>query len=75
MIDAKLQDKEKQLHLFEVRLEPSTYDKAKALACGWDVYALEAEWQAWGRQQKDWPPKDADAAFLGFCKRRGGYPG
>jgi hypothetical protein len=72
-IDAKLQDKEKQLGLFDVSLKPNTYDKAKAFAFGWDVYALEAEWQTWGRQQKDWPPKDADAAFLGFCKRRGGY--
>jgi len=51
------------------------YDKAKAFAFGWDVYPLEAEWQTWGRQQKDWPPKDADAAFLGFCKRCGGHPG
>ena len=74
-IDAKLQDKEKQLGLFDVRLKPATYDKAKAHATGWDVYALEAEWQAWGRLQKDWPPNDPDAAFLGFCKKRGVFPG
>lgn len=71
VIDAKLQDKEKQLSLFEIRLKSNTYEKAKRFASGWDVYALEAEWKAWGRQQKDWPPTDPDAAFLGFCKKRG----
>jgi plasmid replication initiation protein len=70
-IDAKLKDQAKQLNLFDVRLKTPTYDKAKTLASGWDVYALEAEWKAWGNQQKDWPPKNPDAAFLGFCKQRG----
>ena len=74
-IDTKLQDQEKQLHLFEVRLKTTTYERAKTLAFGWDIYALEAEWKAWGHQQKDWPPKNADAAFLGFCKQRGPAPG
>ncbi len=70
-IDAKLKDQEKQLSLFDVRLKTATYEKTKTLAAGWDIYALEAEWKAWGSQQKDWPPKNPDAAFLGFCKQRG----
>jgi len=70
-IDARLKDHEKQLGLFDVHLRTVTYDKAKALASGWDIYALEAEWKQWGSQQKDWPPKNPDAAFLGFCKLRG----
>jgi hypothetical protein len=70
-IDARLKDHEKQLGLFDVHLRTVTYDKAKALASGWDIYALEAEWKQWGSQQKDWPPKNPDAAFLGFCKQRG----
>jgi len=70
-IDAKLKDQAKQLNLFDVRLKTPTYATAKTLASGWDVYALEAEWKAWGNQQKDWPPKNPDAAFLGFCKQRG----
>jgi hypothetical protein len=37
----------------------------------WDIYALAAEWKAWASQQKDWPPKNPDAAFLGFRKKRG----
>jgi len=71
VLDAKLQDREKQLHLFDVRLQTTTYEKAKILAAGWDIYALEAEWKAWGSQHKDWPPKNPDGAFLGFCKQRG----
>ncbi len=70
-IDARLKDHEKQLSLFDVHLRTVTYDKAKALASGWDIYALEAEWKQWGSQQKAWPPKNPDAAFLGFCKQRG----
>jgi hypothetical protein len=34
VIDAKLQDRDRQLNLFEVRLRTETYDKAKALAFG-----------------------------------------
>ena len=70
-IDARLKDHEKQLSLFDVHLRTVTYDKVKALASGWDIYALEAEWKQWGSQQKAWPPKNPDAAFLGFCKQRG----
>jgi plasmid replication initiation protein len=72
-LDTKLQAQEKQLSLFGVRLKTQTYETAKALASGWDIYALEAEWKAWGKQQHDWPPKNPDAAFLGFCKQRGPY--
>jgi Initiator Replication protein len=74
-IDAKLRDREKQLDLFDVRLRPDTFDKAKELAPGWDVYMLEAEWREWGAQQPGWPPDKPDAAFIGFCKQRGAYAG
>jgi hypothetical protein len=73
--DAKLQDHEKQLNLFEVRLKTDTYEKAKAAAPGWDIYVLEAEWKEWGSQQQDWSPKNPDGAFIGFCRKRGRYPG
>lgn len=71
--DAKLKQQDRQLGLFDfpVYLHTETYEKAKQLAPGWDIYTLEAEWKAWGSQQKDWPPKNPDAAFLGFCKKRG----
>ena len=74
-IDTKLKEQEKQLSLFDVPLKTVTYERAKAAAPGWDIYALEAEWKAWGRHQKDWPPKNADAAFVGFCRNRRAYPG
>lgn len=71
--DAKLKDQDRQLNLFDVRLQTATYEKAKAVAPGWDIYGLEAEWKEWGSQQKGWPPKNPDSAFLGFCKKRGPY--
>ena len=74
-IDLKLRDRDRQLDLFEVRLKTSTYEQAKKAAPGWDIYAMEAEWREWGMQQKDWPPRNPDGAFLNFCKKRGPYPG
>lgn len=74
-IEAKLREKEAQLNLLEVSLRPETYERAKRVARGWDVYALAAEWQHWAQRKGDWPPTKPDAAFLGFCKRRGPYPG
>ena len=76
-LDAKLSDREKQLSLFDaqVRLKPATLETAKTFALGWDIYALEAEWRDWGSQQKDWPPRNPDGAFIAFCKKRGSYPG
>jgi hypothetical protein len=74
-IDLKLRDKDRQLDLFAVRLKTSTYERAKQVASGWDIYAMEAEWREWGMQQKDWPPQNPDGAFINFCKKRGPYPG
>ncbi len=48
-------------------LMPETLEAARALAPGWDIYALEAEWQAFAVQT---PPRDADAAFLGWIRSR-----
>ncbi|KMK63837.1 replication initiator protein A [Puniceibacterium sp. IMCC21224] len=47
-------------------LSSETYDHARRVAPGWDVRVLEQEWRSWA----DEIPKNADAAFLGFCKRR-----
>ena len=73
-LEVKLLEREKPPELFAVRLRLATYKDAKRLAPGWDVYALEAEWKAWGPTQPDWPPQHPDAAFLGLCKRRGSSP-
>lgn len=46
-------------------LQADTLEQARYLAPGWDVYLLESEWRAWMSE----PPRDADAAFLGFCRK------
>lgn len=53
----------------EVRLKPDSYEKARLLAPGWDVYALESEWRAWMQDGGLDAPKDADKAYLGFCRK------
>lgn len=49
-------------------LAPETFEAARALAPGADIYALEARWRAWwaetGRRRLGSP----DAAFLGWVK-------
>ncbi|TRD15482.1 replication initiator protein A [Palleronia caenipelagi] len=45
-------------------LDPDIYETARALAPGWDVYVIEQEWRNWLRE----PPKNPEAAFLGFCR-------
>lgn len=52
------------------RLEPSTYEKAKRNAPGYDIYFLKEEWyQFWLTSGK---PKlrSPDGAFIAFCKKR-----
>ncbi len=46
-------------------LDPEIYTTAKALAPGWDIYYIEQEWRSWITV----PPKNPEAAFLGFCKK------
>lgn len=48
-----------------IQLSPQTYEDARAAAPTWDIYFLEQEWRMWMSE----PPRHADAAFLGFCKK------
>ena len=46
-------------------LKPETHDHARRVAPGWDIHYLD-------RERRDWvvePPRDADAAFVGFCRK------
>jgi len=43
-------------------LATETYEKAKKVAPGWDVYALEQDWRAWIADKE--LPKNPDAAFI-----------
>lgn len=51
-----------------IHLSTETYEKAKKVAPGWDVYALEQDWREWIADKE--APKNPDAAFIGFCKQR-----
>ncbi len=46
-------------------LSVEAYHDAKIVAPGWDVYYLEQEWRDWITE----PPRDLDAAFIGFCRK------
>ena len=48
-----------------ISLRIETYEDARIVAPGWDVYHLESEWRGWITE----PPRDADAAFVGFCRK------
>lgn len=56
------------------QLNPAIYERARALAPGWDIYGIEAEWRSW-INQKAITVGHVESHFLAFCKRRGNYPG
>lgn len=45
-------------------------DWLKALNPGVDLYALEQEWLDWARTKPDFPPRDIQSAFAGFCHNK-----
>ena len=51
------------------RLSPESYDCARSLAPGWDIYLLETEWRTWMQDGGLDAPRDPDRAFLGFCRK------
>ncbi len=55
-------------------LQSTTYESGHQYAPGWDIYALEAQWREW-LVKRELSPRDPDAHFLAFCKKRGKYPG
>jgi len=59
------------LPLFEATLELSEDGRARgrAAAPGYDIHALESEWRAFAMGQGTLP-RDPDAAFVGFCRKR-----
>jgi plasmid replication initiation protein len=52
-----------QPELPSIPLSPKTYEEAKRVCPGWDIYHIEQEWRSWMTEQ----PRNADAAFIGFC--------
>lgn len=45
-------------------------EKARTVAPGYDVYALKSDYLAFWDDKGQQPLKNADAAFLGWCKKR-----
>ena len=56
-------------------LTPDVYDAARKAAPGWDVRALEEKWRSWALQSGKGAPTNADAAFVGFCRRHAATEG
>ena len=57
-----------------MELAPETIEEARQSAPGWDIYLLKSEWESWVTE----PPRNPDAAFLGFCRKwfeKRGMPG
>ena len=50
-------------------LQTATYERAKKVAPGWDIYELERQWREWIAKKKE-PPKRPDAAFVAFCRKK-----
>jgi len=48
-------------------LSPDTLERARELVPTWDINVLVGEWRTYAARRKE-PPKNPDAAFLGFCK-------
>jgi plasmid replication initiation protein len=53
-------------------LKSETLQRAKKIAAGYDIYVIEQEWRNWWNDSGQPPLKSADAAFIGFCKKRYG---
>ena len=53
-----------------LKLRPTTYEKAKSLVPGQDIYALARMWEV-STREKGMHVRSPDAAFLGWCKTYG----
>ena len=51
-------------------LDLETYNDARIVAPGYDVYYLEQEWRNFWFESGKPELKNPDAAFIGFCKSR-----
>jgi plasmid replication initiation protein len=51
-------------------LDAETYNDARIVAPGYDIYQLEIDWRSYWVESGRPELKSADAAFIGFCKRR-----
>jgi hypothetical protein len=45
-----------------------TFEKARRVAPGWDIYCLEGLWRDWIACKEK--PKNPDVAFIAFCRQK-----
>lgn len=57
-------------HALMPPLDPGTLAAARAIAPGWDVHALEADWRAYWMASGRPRLRSADAAYLGYVRVR-----
>jgi Replication initiator protein A len=57
-----------------LKLQDETYELGRSYAPGWDIHGIESEWRVW-IDRKGIFPRNPDAHFLAFCKRRGRVSG
>lgn len=48
-----------------IYLTERALEEGRKAAPGWDIYQLEREWREWMTE----PPRDPEAAFIGFCRK------
>ena len=53
----------------QCRVSPECFEKARKAAPGYDIQGLYQQWRVFAEKQST-PPRNADAAFIGFCKRK-----
>lgn len=52
-----------------IRLDGDAYEKARAVAPGWDIHYLEQAWRSWMADGGLDAPRDPEKAFVGFCSK------
>ena len=58
-------------------IDADTYERAKEVAPGWDIYVLEDKWRHWMTEGGLDRPMNPDKAFIGYCRKfyeRNGSP-
>ena len=50
-------------------MTPEVLHDVRQVAPGWDPFLLREKWQSWMSDNEVDPPRDAQKAFVGFCRR------
>nr|WP_245199103.1 replication initiation protein [Jiella mangrovi] len=72
MVESRLKRAAHKGERFNISAKAEETAREIAISKGWDYYALLERWRSHAHKQaeKGNPPKNADAAFIGYCKRQ-----